>query len=107
METGNLNISSMSFSFNEFMELVKRLSDKEKQQLKAFLKKETNPMHKRGQTKSHLANKKGGAWQAVSPETDDTKLKVSDFSFLETQDLLKDCKVSFSEEVIAERREAL
>lgn len=31
----------------------------------------------------------------------------SDFSFLETQELLKDCKTSFSDEVIEERREAV
>ena len=34
-------------------------------------------------------------------------LKLSDFSFLETQDLLKDYKGSFSDEVIEERRKAL
>lgn len=34
-------------------------------------------------------------------------LAISDFSFLETQDLLKDYKGSFSEEVIEERRKAL
>jgi hypothetical protein len=32
---------------------------------------------------------------------------LSDFSFLETQELLKDCKTSFSDEVIEERREAV
>ncbi len=36
-----------------------------------------------------------------------TGLKLSDFSFLETQKLLKDCKTSFSEEVIEERRKAV
>ena len=40
MKTGSININNMSFSFNEFLELVKRLSDREKQQLNAFLKKE-------------------------------------------------------------------
>jgi len=34
-------------------------------------------------------------------------LKLSDFSFLETQKLLKDCKTSFSDEVIEERRKAI
>ena len=34
-------------------------------------------------------------------------LKLSDFSFLETQNLLKDYKGSFSDEVIEERRKAL
>ena len=34
-------------------------------------------------------------------------LKLSDFSFLETQELLKDCKTSFSDEVIEERRKSL
>jgi len=34
-------------------------------------------------------------------------LTLSDFSFLETQELLKDCKTSFSEEVIEDRREAV
>ena len=34
-------------------------------------------------------------------------LELSDFSFKETQDLLKDCKGSFSDEVIDERRTAL
>ncbi len=35
------------------------------------------------------------------------RLMISDFSFLETQDLLKDCKSSFSDEVIEERRNEL
>jgi hypothetical protein len=35
------------------------------------------------------------------------RLAISDFSFLETQDLLKDYKGSFSDEVIEERRKAL
>lgn len=34
-------------------------------------------------------------------------LKLSDFSFAETQELLKDCKTSFAEEVIEERRKAI
>ena len=34
-------------------------------------------------------------------------LELSDFSFMESQDLLKDCKGSFSDEVIDERRTAL
>jgi hypothetical protein len=34
-------------------------------------------------------------------------LKLSDFSFLETQDLLKNYEGSFSDEVIDERRKAL
>lgn len=39
-------------------------------------------------------------------EEDEKKigLKLSDFSFLETQELLKDCKTSFSDEVIEDRR---
>ncbi len=32
-------------------------------------------------------------------------LQLIDFSFAETQELLKDCKTSFSEEVIEERLE--
>lgn len=36
-----------------------------------------------------------------------TGIKLSDFSFLETQELLKDCKTSFSDEVIEERRKAV
>jgi hypothetical protein len=35
------------------------------------------------------------------------RLTLSDFSFLETQDLLKDYKGSFSDEVVEERRKAL
>ena len=35
------------------------------------------------------------------------KLEVSDFSFLECQDLMKDYKGSFSDEVINERRNSL
>jgi predicted DNA-binding antitoxin AbrB/MazE fold protein len=34
-------------------------------------------------------------------------LTLSDFSFMETQELLKDCKTSFSDEVIEERRNAV
>jgi hypothetical protein len=40
-------------------------------------------------------------------EESKTHLVLSDFSFLETQDLLKDYKGSFSDEVIEERRNAL
>ena len=34
-------------------------------------------------------------------------LKLSDFSFLEVQELLKDCNTSFSDEIIEERRKAV
>jgi hypothetical protein len=34
-------------------------------------------------------------------------LKLTDFSFLETQELLKGCDSSFSDEVIEERRKAV
>lgn len=34
-------------------------------------------------------------------------LKLTDFSFLETQELLKDCDASFSDEIIEERRNAV
>lgn len=34
-------------------------------------------------------------------------LHLSDFSFHETRELLKDCKTSFAEEVIKERRKAI
>ena len=34
-------------------------------------------------------------------------LELSDFSFAETQELLKDCKTSFADEVIDERRKAI
>lgn len=37
-------------------------------------------------------------------EKEKIELKLSDFSFLETQELLKDFKGSFSDEVISERR---
>ncbi len=40
-------------------------------------------------------------------EESKTNLTLSDFSFLETQELLKDYKGSFSDEVIEERRKAL
>lgn len=35
------------------------------------------------------------------------ELALSDFSFLESQELLKDFKTSFAEEVVAERRKAV
>jgi hypothetical protein len=40
-------------------------------------------------------------------EETNTGLKLSDFSFLETKELLKDCKTSFSDEVMAERRQVI
>jgi hypothetical protein len=40
-------------------------------------------------------------------EESKTTLQVSDFSFLETQELLKDTKGSFADEVIEERRNDL
>lgn len=40
-------------------------------------------------------------------EESTAKLTLSDFSFLESQELLKDYKGSFSDEVIEERRQAI
>ena len=40
-------------------------------------------------------------------EDDSNQLKLSDFSFLETQELLKDCNSSFSDDLIEERRRNL
>ena len=40
-------------------------------------------------------------------EEPNARLTLSDFSFLETQELLKEYKGSFSDEVIEERRKAL
>ena len=40
-------------------------------------------------------------------ESETESLKVSDFSFLETQEKLKDYKGSFSKEVASERRSAV
>ena len=40
-------------------------------------------------------------------EESKTRLALSDFSFLESQEILKDYKGSFSDEVIDERRKAL
>jgi len=40
-------------------------------------------------------------------ENDLPRLQLSDFTFLETQELLKNVKTSFSDEVIAERRSAV
>jgi len=43
----------------------------------------------------------------IFEEDSHKKLSVSDFSFLETQELLKDYDGSFSDEVIEERRKAV
>jgi hypothetical protein len=40
-------------------------------------------------------------------ENEKSGLKLTDFSFLETQELLKDCNTSFSDEIIGERRTAV
>jgi hypothetical protein len=40
-------------------------------------------------------------------EEEKSILSLSDFSFAETQELLKNCKTSFSDEVIEERRNAI
>ena len=40
-------------------------------------------------------------------EPEERVLSLADFSFLETQELLKDCKTSFAGEVVKERRSAL
>ena len=40
-------------------------------------------------------------------EDDKSSLSLSDFSFAETQELLKNCNTSFSDEVIEERRNAV
>jgi hypothetical protein len=43
----------------------------------------------------------------IFEEETNTRLLLSEFSFLESQELLKDYKGSFSDEVIDERRKAL
>ncbi len=44
----------------------------------------------------------------ISYEEDElSSLTLSDFSFAETQELLKDCNTSFSDEVVDERRSAI
>ena len=49
--------------------------------------------------------RKGKVKVIVSLEDEiETELKFSDFSFLETQELLKDCQTSFADDVIEERR---
>jgi hypothetical protein len=40
-------------------------------------------------------------------EDEVSSLSLSDFSFVETQELLKECKTSFADEVIEERRKAV
>ena len=105
-----MNISGVSFNFNDLIELVKQLSDKEKKQLKAFLKKDAKDEIYNDQEGFKILNKELGLGVFLgSPgkKNVSTKLEVSDFSFLETQELLKNLKTSFSEEVVAERREAL
>jgi len=37
-------------------------------------------------------------------DEESTSLSLSDFSFSETQELLKNCKTSFSDDVVEERR---
>lgn len=54
-----------------------------------------------------LKTKKPLKVKVTFEEESNTSLVISDFSFLETQDLLKDYKGSFSDEVIEERRNAL
>jgi len=54
-----------------------------------------------------LKTKKPLKVKVTFEEESNTHLVLSDFSFLETQDLLKDYKGSFSDEVIEERRKAL
>lgn len=43
----------------------------------------------------------------IEEDDDAVGLKLSDFSFAETQNLLKNCNTSFSDEVIEERRREL
>ena len=43
----------------------------------------------------------------VEDEPEEAVLSLTDFSFLETQELLKDCETSFADEVVRERRSAL
>ncbi len=43
----------------------------------------------------------------VEDEQETQAFTLSDFSFLETQEMLKDCKTSFAEEVVKERRNAV
>ena len=54
-----------------------------------------------------LKTKKPVAVTITFEEESKKSLKLSDFSFRETQNLLKDYKGSFSDEVIEERRNAL
>jgi hypothetical protein len=43
----------------------------------------------------------------IIEDVEKTTLKLSDFSFLETQELLENCKQSFSAEIAEERRNAV
>ena len=43
----------------------------------------------------------------IVEEENQSEFKLSDFSFEESQEMLKDVKTSFSEEVVEERRKAL
>jgi len=54
-----------------------------------------------------LKTKKPIKVKVIFEEESKVRLALSDFSFLETQDLLKEFKGSFSDEVIEERRKAL
>ena len=54
-----------------------------------------------------LKTKKPVKVTVIFEEESEKSLKLSDFSFLETQALLNDYKGSFSDEVVEERRTAL
>lgn len=56
----------------------------------------------------HVKTRKPAKVTVIFEEENNSKrLSLSDFSFLESQELLKDYKGSFSDEVIEERRKAL
>jgi hypothetical protein len=57
--------------------------------------------------KSPLKTKKPLKVTVTFEEEPKKRLALSDFSFLESQELLKDYKGSFSDEVVEERRKAL
>jgi hypothetical protein len=75
---------------------------------KVIMKTITGIYHKgKLKLKKPLNTKKPIKVTMIFDEEPKARLALSDFSFLESQELLKDYKGSFSDEVVEERRRAL
>jgi len=70
MKSANININ-LPLNFNQVVDLVRQLSNKEKLRLTEVLKKETRYMQENDKTMTHFASEKALAKDWLLPEEDE------------------------------------